>query len=209
MTSIASHTASGSATVAATRALSRSQRLMQATRSAHDRLDDRIISAGPFQTRDHYVRLLTMQFRFHRVIDGLYIRALPLPASLDLPARRRLERVRQDLCDLGRSPPVDEDRAPFDASRIDSAAAIGWLWVAEGSTLGAASLLKRAAALGLGEGFGARHLAGHPEGRGRYWKDFTRAVDALNLDQTDDALMLNGARDAFAHVRRLADASFA
>ncbi len=209
MTVIASHIASGPALVVATRSLSRSQRLMQATRSAHDRLDDRIISAGPFQTRDHYVRLLTMQYRFHRAIDGLYSRALPLPASLELPNRRRLERVRQDLGDLGRSPPVDEGRAPFDASRIDPAAAIGWLWVAEGSTLGAGSLLKRAAALGLGEAFGARHLADPPEGRGQYWKRFTRAVDALNLDQTDDALMLNGARDAFAHVRRLTDECFA
>lgn len=191
------------------RTLARSQRLMQATRSAHDRLDHRIISAAPFQSREHYVRLLTMQYRFHRAIDGLYARVLPLPASLDLPTRRRLERVRLDLRDLGQSPPAGHDPEPFVASRINAATAIGWLWVAEGSTLGAASLLKRAAALGLDETFGARHLADHPEGRGRYWKGFTRAIDALNLDQTDDALMLGGAREAFAYVRRLADESFA
>lgn len=208
MTSIASDIAIGPTSVGPIRSSSRSQRLMQATRSAHDRLDHRIISAEPFRTRDHYVRLLTMQYRFHRAIDGLYLRDLPLPASLDLAARRRLDRVRQDLDDLGQSLLVDTGPAPFDASRIDPPAAIGWLWVAEGSTLGAASLLKRAAALGLGETFGARHLAGHPEGRGQYWKRFTRAVDALNLDQADDASMLNSARDAFAYVRRLADDSF-
>lgn len=193
----------------AVRSRSRSQRLLQATRSAHERLDDRIISAEPFRTRDHYVRLLTMQYRFHRAIDGLYGRALPLPAALDLPARRRLERVGRDLADLGRSAPADGGRAPFDVDRIDAAAAIGWLWVAEGSTLGAAALLERAAALGLDETFGARHLAGPPEGRGRYWKMFTRAIDALDMDQADEALMLGGARDAFAYVRQLADDSFA
>jgi hypothetical protein len=103
------------------------------------------------------------------------MRSLPLPATLDLPARRRLDRVRQDLEDLGRSPPENLSHAvqpppggqverrrewqrprvePLDGAmkaipaRIDPSTAIGWLWVAEGSTLGAASLLKRAAALG-------------------------------------------------------------
>ena len=149
MTAIAPHTTSGPAMVASTRPLSRSQRLMQATGGAHDRLDDQIISAKPSRTRDHYIRLLTVQYRFHRATDGLYIRALTLPASLEIPTRRRLDRVRQDLVDLGGSATVHEDPEPLDASRIEPAAAIGWLWVAEGSTLGAASLLQRAAALGL------------------------------------------------------------
>ena len=191
------------------RPISRSQRLMEATRSAHDGLDTRIISAEPFRDRDRYVRLLRMQYHFYQTIDGLYTTALPLPASLDLPSRRRLERVRQDLVDLGQSPPREHPSKPSNMARVDSATAIGWLWVAEGSTLGAASLLKRAAALGLDGEFGARHLAGHPGGRGKYWKSFAGAVDALDLDQVDDARMLHGARDAFAHVRMLADDSFA
>jgi heme oxygenase (biliverdin-IX-beta and delta-forming) len=209
MTPIASHPQPSVPMAASARPISRSQRLMQATRSAHDGLDNRIISAEPFQDRDHYVRLLEMQYRFHCAIEGLYSRSLPLPSTLDLPARRRLDRVRQDLEDLGRSPPENEGARPFHTARVDAATAIGWLWVAEGSTLGAASLLKRAAALGLDETFGARHLAGHPDGRAKAWKHFTAAIDALDLDQVDDALMLNGARDAFFYARRLADASFA
>ena len=209
MTPIASQTHPGATMAASGRAVSRSQRLLQATRSAHDGLDHRIISAEPFRDRDQYARLLEMQYRFHRTIDGLYAMALPLPAALDLPGRRRLEGVRQDLKDLGRSLPPDNRLLPFHATRIDPATAIGWLWVAEGSTLGAASLLKRAAALGLDETFGARHLAGHPDGRAKSWKRFTAAVDALDQDQVDDALTLNGARDAFLYVRKLADDSFA
>ncbi|WP_294281450.1 biliverdin-producing heme oxygenase [uncultured Sphingomonas sp.] len=209
MTPITSQSQPSAPMAAPARPISRSQRLMQATRSAHDGLDNRIISAEPFQDRDHYVRLLEMQYRFHRGIEGLYSRSLPLPATLDLPARRRLDRVRQDLEDLGRSPPENEGARPLHTARVDAATAIGWLWVAEGSTLGAASLLKRAAALGLDETFGARHLAGHPDGRAKAWKHFTAAIDALDLDQVDDALMLGGARDAFLYARRLADASFA
>src|SRR5436309_1247835 len=60
------------------RPISRSQRLMEATRSAHDGLDTRIISAEPFRDRDRYVRLLRMQYHFYQTIDGLYTTALPL-----------------------------------------------------------------------------------------------------------------------------------
>ncbi len=104
---------------------------------------------------------------------------------------------------------LPDGRPPvFHGIPVTPAAAIGWLWVAEGSNLGASSLLKRAAAFGLDAAFGARHLAGHPAGRGAQWKSFTAAVDALDRDDGQDTMMVRGACDAFAHVRRLADASF-
>jgi heme oxygenase len=184
----------------------RSQRLMAATRAAHDGLDARIVSAEPFRDRESYARLLRMQFLFHRHIDDLYLMPLPLPVALDLHTRRRLDHILRDLADLGKPLPADEARPQ---AQVDAAAAIGWLWVAEGSSLGAASLLKRAAALGLDATFGARHLAGHPDGRARHWKEFTAAVNGLNLDEQDDARVLEGACGAFAYVRKLADDSFA
>ncbi|WP_322964157.1 biliverdin-producing heme oxygenase [Sphingomonas fuzhouensis] len=181
---------------------------MDATRSAHDRLDAHIMAAEPFRDRDRYVRLLRMQYRFHHHVDPFYLMPLPLPAALDMPARRRLDRVRQDLADLGEAPPPAHHHGLPDPHRTDPMTAIGWLWVAEGSNLGAASLSKRAATLGLDGSFGARHLAAHPDGRGASWKAFTKAVNQLDLDHADNARMLQGARDAFAHVRMLADAAF-
>jgi heme oxygenase len=113
------------------------------------------------------------------------------------------------MMDLGQAPPVCGHPAAFGDAPTAPAAGIGWLWVAEGANLGAASLLKRAVALGLGPSFGARHLAVHLDGRGAYWKAFTTAIDALVLDDLGERHMMDGARDAFAHVRVLADASFA
>jgi len=191
------------------RLLRRSQRLMDATRGVHESLDTRIIGAEPFRDREHYARLLEMQYHFHRDVDALYTMALPLPSALNLPTRRRFAWVRQDMLDLGHALPVCEHPAVFGDAPIAPATGIGWLWVVEGSNLGAASLLKRAAALGLGPSFGARHLAGHLDSRGAYWKAFTTAIDALVLDDVGERQMMDGAQDAFAHVRVLADASFA
>jgi heme oxygenase len=187
----------------------RTQRLVTGTRAAHERLDARITNAEPFRDRAQYGRLLRMHYRFHRDIDALYELPLPIAAGLDLPARRRLDRIRQDLDDLGLKIPEDDPLPLFPASPIDPAGAIGWIWVAEGSNLGAAVLLKRAFALGLGETFGARHLAGHPGGRAAQWRELTAAVNALELDDAEEARLAEGARAAFARVHTLADESFA
>jgi heme oxygenase len=83
--------------------------------------------------------------------------------------------------------------------------ALGWLYVAEGSNLGAAFLLKEAAKLGLSESFGARHLADAPEGRGLHWRRFTAALDAVALSASEEARAIASANDAFARVRALVD----
>lgn len=77
---------------------------------------------------------------------------------------------------------------------------LGWPYVAEGSNLGAAFLLKEAAKLGLSETFGARNLTGAPEGRGLNWRIFIAALDALEVLPVEDECVVAGAKFAFACV---------
>lgn len=185
-------------------------RLRQASRAAHARLDDRIMAEDPFADRARYLRLLRMQHGFHRAAEPFFRdpalgRLLP-----DLAARSRLALVAQDLRDLGAAPEgPDLPAADHQARPVDLGEALGWLYVAEGSTLGAAFLLKEARRLGLSDAFGARHLAGHPEGRGRHWRRFTAALDAAPLTLAQEARAVAGATAAFAHALALVEASFA
>ena len=94
--------------------------------------------------------------------------------------------------------------APQEPVAIGPEEDLGWLFVTEGSTLGAASLLKRAKALGLSETHGARHLAGHPDGRGLHWRRFTTALDEIDLTPEGEQRTIDGANAAFRFVRRLA-----
>jgi heme oxygenase len=55
----------------------------------------------------------------------------------------------------------------------------------------------------LSERFGARHLAGAPQGRGLHWRTFTSALDAAKLSQDAEARVVGGA--AFARVRGLVE----
>jgi heme oxygenase (biliverdin-IX-beta and delta-forming) len=182
----------------------RSKHLRAATSEAHTRLDRRIMLAGPFASRERFACFLEVQHAFHREIDTL-CQAPSLKAVLpDLDGRRRFALVEKDLADLGRPVPA-RSGGPIFAGDPDVPTALGWLYVAEGSNLGAAFLLKAAAKLGLSEEFGARHLAAHAEGRKAAWDSFTDALDRVALSPEDEARVIAGGNAAFEYVHGLVE----
>lgn len=187
--------------------LSRSQRLKAATHGTHERLDQRIMRGQPFASLENYRRFLRVQYRFHRDLAVLY--SLPSLQGLlpDLAERQRLQQLQQDLLDLGEALPADDHAAL--SSDIDPATALGWLYVVEGSNLGAAILFKLAAKIGLDANHGARHLAGHPDGRARHWRRFTEALDGNALDAEQEQRMVAGATAAFQRVHGYVEQAFA
>ncbi|MGN8000185.1 biliverdin-producing heme oxygenase [Sphingomonas sp. 22176] len=186
---------------------SRAKRLKATTNAVHETLDQRIMAAEPFRDRDRYGRFLGVQYRFHRDIDALYRHPVLEAVLPDLAGRRRLDAIARDLGDLALPIPEDGDAPAFGAGPIDLPTAFGWLYVAEGSNLGAAFLYKAAAALGLDASHGARHLAGHPDGRAGHWREFTAALDMLDLSEDEDARVIAGARAAFPRVHDLVGAT--
>jgi heme oxygenase len=177
----------------------RAGRLKTAMQATHERLDAAINARRPFASREAYGRFLEVQFRFHREVAPFYRHAGARSLIPEMEARQRLHLICSDFLDLGMTVPdasVRVERA------VDDATALGWLYVAEGSNLGAAFLLKEAAKLGLSETFGARHLAPAPEGRGRHWKTFVAALDAAVLPPEGEHRVVAGAREAFHDVRR-------
>jgi len=186
-----------------------SKRLKEATSRTHDKLDGRIMAARPFASTANYGRFLAVQYAFHRDLQHLYGDAALGALLPDLEARNRLGRIGEDLADLEQAQPGEDEPAPFADGPIDMATAFGWLYVAEGSNLGAAFLYKAAEALGLDADFGARHLAGHADGRARHWREFTGALDRLALSDAEEKRVVDGACAAFTRVHGLVDRHFA
>ena len=188
----------------------RSKRLKAATHSVHDSLDRRIMAFDPFSSRMRYGLFLKVQYGFHRDIDALYGHAALGALVPGLADRRRLDLIERDLADLETDTPLYDEPPLFgDGGAAGLPTALGWLYVAEGSNLGAAVLLKHAARLDLSTAFGARHLAGSPEGRARHWRSFVAALDSVTLSGADEARVVAGAKDAFGRVSHLVQDAFA
>jgi heme oxygenase len=176
--------------------------LRAATGAVHDRLHGvpafaRL--AGGAITRGEYRALLARLHGFHAALEG----ALAAPPGLapalagwgiDLAARRRSALLAADRLALGDAAPPDPAPIPPPGS---AAAAMGWLYVSEGSTLGGLHLARALDGL-LGQAAeGRRFLLGHGARHGAMWRDCCAAIEACGADPARRRAMVAGAVAGF------------
>jgi heme oxygenase len=184
----------------------RSQRLNQITHEPHSKLDALVKAHAPFETRANFARFVVAQYLFQSELVDLYNDAELIAIVPDLPARCRADAARADLADLETEAPAPVAGALKNPSK---ARALGWIFVSEGSKLGAEFLIKRAVALNLSDTFGARHL-GEPEGgRAEGWKSFIKTLDSLQFSAEEEAEAEQGAVDAFNRFTVLLEQAYA
>lgn len=126
--------------------------LRSRTREGHEELD---AAVGGFDTLEDYTRYIVCLGAFRATMDEAVQRVV-WPEHWDWRPTLVTASLFEDAADLGLSRPLPA-RGEIDLG--DMSRLLGALYVLEGSTLGARVLRKRAAALGLDEHFGARHLA--------------------------------------------------
>lgn len=170
-------------------------RLKTETAAQHERMHQLMGQANPFASRDNYARFVAAQYLFQRDVEHLFDDARVQRAVPDLDTRGRQQASLDDLRDLGAALPPDE---PFASKGVTMPEALGWLYVSEGSTLGAAFLFKEAQAnLGLTADFGARNLAAYPEGRAVVWRRFVASLDSEQIDVAEHDAVIAGANAAY------------
>jgi len=183
----------------------RSQRLNQITNEPHTKLDALVKAHAPFETQANFARFVVAQYLFQSELVALYNDAELTAIVPDLPARCRAEAAKADLADLDTDVPEPVAGA---VSNPTKAEALGWLFVSEGSKLGAAFLIKRAVGLGLSETFGARHLGEPAGGRAQGWKSFVKTLDSLTLSAEEEADLDKGALAAFNRFTLLLEQAY-
>ncbi|MEN5216600.1 biliverdin-producing heme oxygenase [Pseudomonas pudica] len=184
----------------------RSQRLKQITHTPHAELDALVSSHAPFDSRESFARFVAAQYLFQAELQALYNDPQLIAIVPDLAERCRAEQARLDLADLDTAVPPAVPEALRNPSLGE---AMGWIFVSEGSKLGAAFLIKRAVALGLSDNFGARHLGEPAGGRAEGWKQFTRILDGLALSTEEDTAAERGAVAAFERFTELLKHAYA
>jgi heme oxygenase len=184
----------------------RSQRLNHITNAPHAELDKAVKAHAPFETLESYGRFVVAQYGFQAELKALYNDPLLIAVIPDLAERCRAEQAKADLADLGMDVPEPVAGALQNPGK---AQALGWLFVSEGSKLGAAFLIKRAVALNLNEQFGARHLGEPAGGRAEGWKTFVRILDNLAFSAEEEAQVEQGAIAAFERFNVLLQHAYA
>ncbi len=182
--------------------MSISQRLKQTTAAEHDRMELLMAQAKVFESKQNYAQFTLSQYYFQQDIEHLYADPTVMELIPDLDIRGRAQAALLDLQDLGLVPQNDE----IATTQVDFPQALGWIYVSEGSTLGAAFLYKEAQAkLGLDENNGARNLAAYPEGRMRAWKRFKQTLDDAQFSEQQQQAILAGALAGFKRFGDLLD----
>ncbi len=183
--------------------LTLSNALRSETHDLHEVLDKRVMQLNPFADSEHYQGFLRMQLRLHTAAEPLYHNNKLLNLLPDLSGRSRLNAVLADCKDVELNKPLltEDQRIASYVNIADEYEGIGWLYALEGSTLGAAMLLKHVKnQLNLSETFGASHMAAHSDGRATHWKQFKAMLDQLELTQAQREKALAGATQAFIFV---------
>lgn len=164
--------------------------LRERTQSIHERLD---AAVGGFDTVEQYRRYLAGLGRFRAAVDGA-LQHVIWPAGWRFRPTALAKTLEEDAIDLNL--PLSEDLDP-DMDLSDDSALLGALYVLEGSTLGARVLRQRAAALGLDETFGARHLAVMSKDIAQ-WQSFLLLLDEAQTFDVERAAASANAVFAFA-----------
>lgn len=144
--------------------------LRNRTRDGHERLD---AAVGAFATLEAYRRYVAFLGAFRISMDER-LRDAVWPRGWRWRPTFLSDALAQDAADLD-LPPARAARTDIDLA--EPSALLGALYVLEGATLGARVLRQRAAALGLSDTFGARHLALMSNDIAQ-WRSFLLLLDA-------------------------------
>ncbi|AOA57026.1 biliverdin-producing heme oxygenase [Acinetobacter larvae] len=169
-------------------------RLKQETATDHERMHQLMGQADVFANRDKYALFTLSQYYFQKDVEYLFDNQQVAELITDLDIRGRSKEAAADLQDLG----VTIAERELASIGVGFPEALGWIYVSEGSTLGAAFLFKQAQKdLDLTAEFGARNLAAYPEGRAKVWKHFTAELDQANFSQALQDRVIAGAKQGF------------
>ncbi len=175
--------------------------LKNATAPLHRRLEGNLNLLAPSFSPADYLRLMKAFWGYYRPIEARISGVSALHDWLpDIAKRSKLPLLAADLQVLG----VDYDaldKLPICTvlpSCTDLAAALGCLYVLEGSTLGGQLISRHfKMLLNLNAENGAAFFIGYGEQTGAMWQTFREVLMATTIDTVDEASMIHAACETF------------
>jgi heme oxygenase len=180
-------------------------RLKCDTRVEHERIERSVPLLADDLDRVTYSRYLEKLFGFYEPLERALGQQPWRHVGIDFEARRKTELLLSDLRYL------EYDEAALAAvprcaalpPLPDLPAALGCLYVLEGSTLGGQILSRHVASrLGLGSAAGGAFLASYGKAVGPMWRAFGERLAAFPCDEATQDRMVESARATFHSLER-------
>ncbi len=161
-------------------------RLRKETAGSHARLEKALALLEPPLAQDRFVTLLERFYGFHAVWEPAI--AAHFDPEFLLP-RRRLRLIETDLIALGHHPADTRPPLCFGAAALGRSpeAALGSLYVMEGSTLGGQVIARGLRGTGWGERI--RYFNPYGDGTGGMWSAFKTLVRTRSGTTADPKIM--------------------
>ena len=174
------------------------QRLRDATRADHERLESRADLLRRVRTPAGRRAVVQRFWRLHADIEAAVEPWLEGVDGLDFAGRRRTQRLADDLATLGLEAPGDGPEAPTVGSVSE---ALGLLYVLEGSTLGGRVIRRSLEAQGS-DMHGLSFLDPYGEQSGARWRGFLAVLDGAARTPENVEAAVRGAVAGFRHAER-------
>lgn len=172
------------------------QRLRDATRDDHQRLEDSVDILRRVATAGGRRSLVEGFSSLHRDAEAALAPWLGGLPGLDFDARRRSGRLAKDVRALGGTTPPGP---PIPVQGVPEA--LGLMYVLEGSTLGGRVIRKRLTGQG-GDLTGLSFLDPYGDAVGERWRAFLAVLEAEARSPADAEAMVGGALAGFRHAER-------
>ena len=171
--------------------------LKAATAPHHDRIDRLGSLYGMFDSLNAYRKYLKATWHSRLILETSLDDSGLKGIFSDWDKHKIQSELQQDYADLSDGEELKRPELKCAAGMpVDLPAAIGTLYVLEGSALGATLLIQKAQLLGLGAAYGARHLAkqvGNLDG----WKKTVSLLESVALDNKDEKRCIEAAIYSF------------
>ncbi len=171
----------------------RMQRLRDATRLVHARIEGAMPVLDPSLTRARYTQVVEAFYGFYAPLEPTISNALGADAAaLELARRAKLPLIAKDLRALGRTlAEIEALPRCYNLPCIDNAShAIGALYVIEGATLGGQIIRRHLReSLAIDADSGAALFTGYGPTTGAMWARFGEHVDRSSTIATEEAIL--------------------
>jgi heme oxygenase len=174
------------------------QRLREATGPAHERLETALDLTGAAAEKTRFLRILERFLGFHLSWEAAVGAREPALRSF-LEPRSRLPHLRRDLSALGRTN-AEQARLPVCVAAAtlaeDRAAAVGSIYVLEGSTLGGQLIARAIAPAGWAPPGGLTYFTPYASRTGEMWRRFGAWAEAT-VSPSEREAAVGGANRTF------------